>query len=48
MNKTAIITGVSGQDGYYLSHYLLSLGYRVVGVIRRTSTPNTVRLRTLV
>jgi len=48
MNKTAIVTGVSGQDGFYLSHYLLSLGYRVVGIKRRTSTPNLQRLRTLI
>jgi len=48
MNKTAIISGVGGQDGMYLSHYLLSLGYRVVGIRRRTSTPNLVRLRTLI
>lgn len=47
MNKTAIITGVTGQDGMYLSHYLLSLGYRVVGIKRRTSTPSTERLRTI-
>jgi GDPmannose 4,6-dehydratase len=47
MNKTALISGVSGQDGYYLSKYLLDLGYRVVGIVRRTSTPNDTRLRTL-
>lgn len=47
VNRTAIVTGVTGQDGFYLSHYLLSLGYRVVGIRRRTSTPNDVRLRTL-
>lgn len=45
--KTAVITGVGGQDGFYLAHYLLSLGYRVVGVRRRTSTSNITRLRTL-
>jgi len=47
MNKTVIITGISGQDGYYLSKHLLSLDYRVVGVRRRTSTSNLSRLRTL-
>lgn len=47
MNKTVIITGITGQDGYYLAHYLLLLGYRVVGIRRRTSTPNLARLRTL-
>ena len=47
MSKTAVITGVTGQDGFYLAHHLLHLGYRVVGVQRRTSTPNDERLRTL-
>ncbi len=45
--RTAIITGVGGQDGFYLSHYLLGLGYKVVGIQRRTSLPNDQRLRTL-
>jgi GDPmannose 4,6-dehydratase len=35
---TALITGITGQDGGYLAEYLLGLGYRVVGVTRRTST----------
>jgi len=35
--KTALVTGVSGQDGSYLSEYLLELGYRVFGLVRRTS-----------
>ena len=47
MNKTAIITGISGQDGFYLTSHLLQLGYRVVGLIRRTSMPTSGRLRTL-
>lgn len=38
VNKTAIITGVTGQDGSYLSELLLSKGYEVVGWIRRSST----------
>ena len=45
--RTGVITGISGQDGHYLAHHLLHLGYRVVGVMRRTSTPNDERLRTL-
>lgn len=39
MKKTAFITGIAGQDGSYLSEHLLSLGYRVTGIIRRNSTP---------
>jgi GDPmannose 4,6-dehydratase len=42
--KTAIITGVTGQDGSYLSEFLLSKGYRVVGLKRRTSLINTDRV----
>jgi len=37
MKKTALITGISGQDGSYLSEYLLSKGYEVHGIIRRHS-----------
>lgn len=37
--KTALITGISGQDGSYLAEFLLSKGYRVVGLIRKTSNP---------
>lgn len=36
--KKAFITGIAGQDGSYLSEYLLSLGYEVSGIIRRNST----------
>lgn len=43
-NKTALITGVTGQDGSYLSELLLSKGYTVHGIIRRTSTFNTDRI----
>lgn len=39
MNKTALITGIAGQDGSYLSEYLLTLGYNVYGIIRRNSIP---------
>lgn len=42
--KTAIITGVTGQDGSYLSELLLSKGYKVVGLKRRTSYFNTQRI----
>jgi len=41
---TAFITGVSGQDGSYLAELLLSKGYEVHGLIRRSSTINTWRL----
>ena len=34
----AIITGISGQDGYFLSHLLLSKGYEVHGILRRNSS----------
>ena len=44
MTKTALITGVTGQDGAYLSRYLLKLGYRVYGLVRRASLPNTGRI----
>jgi GDPmannose 4,6-dehydratase len=39
MAKTALITGIAGQDGSYLTEYLNSLGYNVFGIIRRNSTP---------
>lgn len=42
--KTAIISGVNGQDGSYLAELLLSKGYRVIGLKRRTSTINTGRI----
>ncbi|MEO9170369.1 MAG: GDP-mannose 4,6-dehydratase [Candidatus Baltobacteraceae bacterium] len=38
MKKTALITGITGQDGSYLAEFLLEEGYRVVGMTRRTST----------
>ena len=37
--KKALITGIGGQDGFFLSQYLLSLGYEVHGIIRRNSVP---------
>jgi GDPmannose 4,6-dehydratase len=44
MAKTALLTGISGQDGAYLARSLLGRGYRVVGAYRRTSAPPTGRL----
>jgi GDPmannose 4,6-dehydratase len=44
MTKRALITGISGQDGSYLAELLLSKGYEVYGVIRRSSSFNTERL----
>lgn len=41
---TALITGITGQDGSYLAEFLLSKGYEVHGIIRRSSTFNTGRL----
>ena len=41
---TALITGITGQDGSYLAEFLLGKGYTVHGVIRRASTFNTGRL----
>jgi GDPmannose 4,6-dehydratase len=42
---TALVTGVTGQDGSYLAEFLLSRGYRVIGMVRRTSTINFDRIR---
>lgn len=44
MKKTALITGITGQDGSYLAELLLSKGYDVYGLIRRLSTPNISRI----
>ena len=46
--KTAFITGITGQDGYYLSKFLLENGYIVHGTIRRASLINTERIDTLI
>lgn len=43
-NKTALITGITGQDGSYLSELLLSKGYEVYGLMRRSSSFNTSRI----
>ena len=45
MKKTALITGVTGQDGSYLSELLLKKGYDVYGLVRRGSTSNTDRIK---
>ena len=44
MTKKALITGITGQDGSYLTELLLSKGYEVYGIIRRASTFNTERV----
>jgi len=45
--KTALVTGITGQDGAYLTHLLLSKGYRVIGTHRRSSALNLWRLEEL-
>lgn len=42
--KTALITGITGQDGSYLAEFLLSKGYKVYGMVRRASTENFQRI----
>ncbi|HEX3050101.1 MAG TPA: GDP-mannose 4,6-dehydratase [Aggregatilineaceae bacterium] len=44
MAKRALITGITGQDGSYLAEFLLSQGYEVFGLVRRTSTVNFSRI----
>ena len=44
MNKKALITGITGQDGSYLAELLLEKGYEVYGIIRRSSNFNTQRI----
>ena len=44
MNRTAVITGITGQDGSYLAELLLAKDYKVVGIARRSSTSNTSRI----
>jgi GDPmannose 4,6-dehydratase len=43
--KRALITGITGQDGSYLAEFLLTQGYEVIGMIRRSSTVNFERIR---
>lgn len=45
MSKTALITGITGQDGSYLAELLLDKGYEVYGIVRRLSTPNISRIQ---
>jgi GDPmannose 4,6-dehydratase len=47
MSKRAVITGITGQDGSYLADLLVEKGYRVVGVVRRSSAPNLWRIEHL-
>ena len=44
MTKTALITGITGQDGSYLAELLLDKGYEVIGMVRRSSTVNFGRI----
>ena len=46
--KTALITGITGQDGSYLAELLLAKGYRVVGLVRRSSTTPYDRIAHLI
>ena len=46
--KKALITGITGQDGSYLSELLLSKGYEVHGLVRRSSSANTHRIDHLI
>uniref|UniRef100_E6Q6X2 GDP-mannose 4,6-dehydratase n=1 Tax=mine drainage metagenome TaxID=410659 RepID=E6Q6X2_9ZZZZ len=48
LKKTALITGITGQDGSYLAEFLLEKGYRVVGMTRRTSTDVHERIEHLI
>ena len=47
MKKTALITGITGQDGSFLAEFLISKGYEVHGVLRRSSSFNTGRIEHL-
>ena len=44
---TCLITGVTGQDGAYLSQFLLQKGYRVIGMMRRSASSDAVGERLL-
>ncbi len=44
MGKSALITGITGQDGSYLAEFLLEKGYTVTGIVRRLSSPNLTNL----
>lgn len=45
--KTALITGITGQDGSYLAEFLLSMNYKVIGLVRRSSSVQKVRIEHL-
>ena len=47
MKKTALITGITGQDGSFLAEFLIEKGYEVHGVLRRSSSFNTGRIEHL-
>ena len=47
MTQRALITGITGQDGSYLAEFLLDKGYKVFGVVRRSSAPNLWRIEHL-
>jgi GDPmannose 4,6-dehydratase len=46
-SRTALITGITGQDGSYLAELLLAKGYRVFGLVRRLSSPNMTNIEQL-
>ena len=46
--KTALITGITGQDGFYLTDYLLKNNYKIHGTVRRSSLINTSRIDPLI
>ncbi len=48
MAKTALITGITGQDGSYLAEFLLEKGYEVHGITRRASISNTARINHII
>lgn len=47
MERSALITGITGMDGSIMADYLLSLGYKVYGLVRRTASPNFWRIEHL-
>jgi GDPmannose 4,6-dehydratase len=47
VSKRAVITGITGQDGSYLTELLLEQGYEVIGIVRRSSAPNLWRIEHL-
>ena len=48
MNKIALISGITGQDGSYLAELLLKLNYKVIGLHRRSSVNNFERINYLI